>query len=1582
MPTYQQLLEALQGMSASGTGTAIVYSGQQTDGTTTTTNKQLALDCQDLYPNSTYTIFQTQAGQYLTGTVQTAYDAGAITTAQYQNLWNVASQMMTQQASGPVLAFVDGSLPTPSNNPNGFGTFENYELPTLLGNSNVTSINGIDVTTLDNAANGNPSANFQNVLNLLGSASSCFDGTPPTASAPVTDAVTAIQDDVPSQFTSSVGPTTVVVPPSDSGSIPTWEVALGVGVTVVGLGVIISGGVAAAAATVAAGIAALTGEAAGAQPPAASSGSNPIPESLYDDEVQSYQALGLAPAFADMRADALVAAGNAGQAAIQNLPSAQTSFNDLASTLQSNGNAVSGTLALSSGQQINVGASLATNGNITYTESATGSQSDGSDLLSNNGNPLIASQTDVFNSSGTNLNNTFNFVSGGSQTQTLTSSSGTITEQETGYTGSNGTGTQLYTQTTTLPSSGEDSASISGTGDDTDLSNAAISLAANASATVAGTADAIAAGAGAAATLSNATVGGDGITLSSGTETLALSNGMDVTVGSGTHATVTGTDGTLTASDPSSGPITNTIDWLGGSSQTQSYSVSGSTSTQTNLGYTGTNGGGTELYDQTITDTSGTITDAISGSGYYTPVSGSTWTGIATNVIGGELNGPQLQALNIAIGGPSTVTPGDAVYLPVAQADAGPSPTDLSSAAFGANGETYAYIQQTGFSYAIGANPTGASVNTVYALTTNGDSFADDQAGTTTIADNQAGTVTLASAPASGVTDTMTLGDTGNDDSFALESLITASFGSGALASLTDDDDDFNFTKTTGTIGGIDLNPTTNAIVESLVNATITLAAGVVAAATGIDDILNMGSGTTLSLDGDTSDTVDLNGGGSLSIGSGGAITLSDGSAADSFGAGTLASIDDSSTPWINLASGGSDQLQLNPVSGITSIFANFTGSDGTGTLNSYTENLSGGTSILSQQTGLASGVSQLLSNYSGLNDGGSLTATTTNMNAGNSTVEYFNPNSTTATDIQNWSGLNGGGSDLGNMLEMDDGTSQSQTFSDLPSGVTQENLDYSGADGSGTQTSVIYDFTTGNSQQQITTDLPSGEEELINNWNGLNQTGTEVNTITDYTAGNSQLEEYNPTSDISTVFAQFSGLNASGQDESNLLNLTDGKSQLESYADLPSNQIETITGYSDQNLSGNENFEIYDNSNDTSVMELVNPTTNSYADFQDFSGLNGTGDISTATIDNNDGTSVAATYEYSGNAIDLIVAKYSSDAGTLLGTAEFEGDGVFLGGYHAGTEFAGDTGVIADTSGVGGYGGYGGGLDGNYELTGTAKATGSNIGVIAQSDITQGDSPAAAAAEAGRSEISLLAQLASTNPTLADGPFYEDAKWNSTVITWSLADSPGTNGAAFSSYMSPQYQALVAAAFAEWGAASGLIFEQVSDSSQSDIRIGFSDLDTASSGVVGYTSSPFQNGQFQPGVTIQLEDPSQDALVGSGSSATYSASQADLYQVVLHEIGHALGLADNADPNSVMYYQASNNVTLDSNDIAGIQALYGPDSTLSFAPSAAEATVNAQIQQLIQATVSYHTDLASSTAFVPPQITVVPTLLAASQHS
>ena len=102
----------------------------------------------------------------------------------------------------------------------------------------------------------------------------------------------------------------------------------------------------------------------------------------------------------------------------------------------------------------------------------------------------------------------------------------------------------------------------------------------------------------------------------------------------------------------------------------------------------------------------------------------------------------------------------------------------------------------------------------------------------------------------------------------------------------------------------------------------------------------------------------------------------------------------------------------------------------------------------------------------------------------------------------------------------------------------------------------------------------------------------------------------------------------------------------------------------------------------------------------------------------------------------------------------------------------------------------------------------------------------------------------------------------------------------------------------------------------------------------------------FVPGTIVRLEDPAAD-FVDASLDSRYQGSWTTLYQVALHEIGHALGLDHSKDPNAIMFPTLGNkNVDLDATDIAGIQALYGGTSTsgaavapIAAAPSAVATT-------------------------------------------
>jgi hypothetical protein len=177
--------------------------------------------------------------------------------------------------------------------------------------------------------------------------------------------------------------------------------------------------------------------------------------------------------------------------------------------------------------------------------------------------------------------------------------------------------------------------------------------------------------------------------------------------------------------------------------------------------------------------------------------------------------------------------------------------------------------------------------------------------------------------------------------------------------------------------------------------------------------------------------------------------------------------------------------------------------------------------------------------------------------------------------------------------------------------------------------------------------------------------------------------------------------------------------------------------------------------------------------------------------------------------------------------------------------------------------------------------------------------------------------------------------QWDdSRTITYSVAPDgvswdQGTNNINTSlngEYGGAGWQTLIAQALQTWAAVTNLNFTQVGDGNYAfnttgasqgdprfgDIRLGGYNLGTTST--IAQTYGPPPNGQTAAG----------DVELNTGFNFT-PGSHYDLETVLLHELGHSLGLGESPQPSSVMYtYYEGVRQSLSSYDIEGIQSIYG----------------------------------------------------------
>ena len=181
-----------------------------------------------------------------------------------------------------------------------------------------------------------------------------------------------------------------------------------------------------------------------------------------------------------------------------------------------------------------------------------------------------------------------------------------------------------------------------------------------------------------------------------------------------------------------------------------------------------------------------------------------------------------------------------------------------------------------------------------------------------------------------------------------------------------------------------------------------------------------------------------------------------------------------------------------------------------------------------------------------------------------------------------------------------------------------------------------------------------------------------------------------------------------------------------------------------------------------------------------------------------------------------------------------------------------------------------------------------------------------------------LILSLLTVTVTNAHENCHHGKKWSSNTITYSFVGSSYFEGRiAKPSLINPLSKNLKGISLSEakeltrkaartWSSYSNLRLVEVQDSKNVKIRIGATNLPGRQAGF----------GYF-PGILPVNGDIHMD-----NSNRTWSKSL--FYKVILHEMGHTLGLVHNKDRKSIMYYKITRNDKLHDLDIAHIQTLYG----------------------------------------------------------
>lgn len=175
--------------------------------------------------------------------------------------------------------------------------------------------------------------------------------------------------------------------------------------------------------------------------------------------------------------------------------------------------------------------------------------------------------------------------------------------------------------------------------------------------------------------------------------------------------------------------------------------------------------------------------------------------------------------------------------------------------------------------------------------------------------------------------------------------------------------------------------------------------------------------------------------------------------------------------------------------------------------------------------------------------------------------------------------------------------------------------------------------------------------------------------------------------------------------------------------------------------------------------------------------------------------------------------------------------------------------------------------------------------------------------------------------------PFYE-VNNQGQQISWTNPQNLTISGAG----LPAQFRPLLIDAEQYWEAFANIHFNDVTNnasaSRNADIQVGVEKFHPNSTAIFGDTPIRFIGNDINPPIMVAIEDPTETPVtqLPDGDFA-YQGNQGTVFQYLVHELGHALGLAHNTtDPTSIMAPNATpNNTLIDLTDAAAISGLYGP---------------------------------------------------------